>query len=209
MATARLQPRKTPVQTRGRETAARILEAAARVFAEWGYSAGTTNRIAEAAGMSVGSLYQYFPNKDAILVALVRRHVDDGARAVAERWDAVAGAPGLAERVGLLVDAAIANHRDSPRLHQVLFEEAPRPPELLAELHRMEAGLVAEVGALLRAEPTVNIPDAELAAWMAVAAVESLVHRFISTHPDEDLPAFREELIRLVVRYLTTSEETR
>ncbi|MGP4022502.1 TetR/AcrR family transcriptional regulator [Actinomadura sp. 3N407] len=77
-----LRPRKTPRQSRSAATDERILDAAARVFVEHGYAAGTTNRIAEAAGLSIGSLYQYFPNKDAILLQLARRHVEQGRRAV-------------------------------------------------------------------------------------------------------------------------------
>ncbi|OWY61320.1 hypothetical protein B7486_64405, partial [cyanobacterium TDX16] len=78
-----LRPRKAPRQQRAVETRARILEAAAEVFTEHGYAAGTTNRIAERAGMSVGSLYQYFPNKDAILVELVELHIAEGTAVLA------------------------------------------------------------------------------------------------------------------------------
>lgn len=68
--------RRQPVQARSKRTVERILDAAAHVFGERGYAA-TTNQIAAAAGLSVGSLYQYFPDKDALLVALQRRHLDD------------------------------------------------------------------------------------------------------------------------------------
>ncbi|GAA2595903.1 hypothetical protein GCM10010411_31700 [Actinomadura fulvescens] len=61
----RLRPRKAPGQQRAVETRERLLAAAARVFSEYGYAAGTTNRIAEAAGHSIGSLYQYFPTSMA------------------------------------------------------------------------------------------------------------------------------------------------
>ncbi|MET7800720.1 TetR/AcrR family transcriptional regulator [Streptomyces decoyicus] len=66
-----LHPRKQPKQVRGELTRERILVAAAQVFAEYGYAAETTNRIAERAHVSIGSLYQYYPNKDAILVGAV------------------------------------------------------------------------------------------------------------------------------------------
>ncbi|KAB2352238.1 TetR/AcrR family transcriptional regulator [Actinomadura rudentiformis] len=96
------RPRKTPRQQRAWRTRARILAAAARVFAEHGYASGTTDRIAAQAGLSIGSLYQYFPNKDAILVTLAQAHLDDTIQAARthltrpqplERWlPAVTGA---------------------------------------------------------------------------------------------------------------------
>lgn len=80
-----LRPRKQPRQARAELTRQRILAAAAHVFAEYGYAAGTTNRIAERAQISIGSLYQYYPNKDAILVELLTRHLDAGMAATAHQ----------------------------------------------------------------------------------------------------------------------------
>ena len=210
-ATRRLLPSKLPRQRRSRATRARLLEAAARVFAERGYAGGTTNHIAAEAGLSVGSLYQYFPNKDAMLAELMRAHVAEGADRITERL-AAAGSPaaprhgGLAARLRPFVDAAIDNHRDSPRLHQVLFEEAPRPPEVLAELHELEDAAVAVVAGLLRADRDVCVPDVELAAWFTVATIESLTHRYIGSHATRgvlDLDAFGDELVRMLAAYLT------
>jgi len=202
--TKRLRPRKTPVQARSVETRDRILVSAARVFSAHGYAAGTTNRIAAEAGLSVGSLYQYFPNKDAVLVELVRRHVADGTRHLVDALGA--GAPGsLEDWVGLLVDAMIANHRDDPGLHQVLFEEAPRPPELLAELHGLEDRAVVVVAGILRSLPEVRVDDIDTAARFVVVTVESLVHRVVATHdPALDVATFRDELVTMLVRYLTS-----
>src|SRR2546423_5851957 len=73
--TTTLKPRRSPRQERSRETVEAILEGAAQVFERHGYAKGTTNRIAERAGVSIGSLYQYFPNKGAIVVELSRRHM--------------------------------------------------------------------------------------------------------------------------------------
>jgi AcrR family transcriptional regulator len=211
--TTRLAPRKTPVQRRAVETRDRILDAAARVFSRHGYAAGTTNRIAEEAGLSVGSLYQYFPNKDAILVELVRRHIAAGVAAVRECLDTAVDAAAARDGgldvdalVGAVVDAAIAVHRDDPGLHQVLFEESPRPPEVLAELRTMESALVERAAALLAAAPGVRVADPVLAARVAVVTVESLVHRVVATRdPQVDLAAFRDELVRLVAGYLRGS----
>lgn len=129
----RFRARKQPRQARSAETRQRVLDAAAHVFGTQGYAAGTTNRIAAAADISIGSLYQYFPNKDAILAALTDAHIDAGAALLAQR--AAAGLPaGLADTLRLFVRATIDNHRGDPALHRVLFEEAPRPPALLARL---------------------------------------------------------------------------
>lgn len=206
-APTRLKPRKTPVQARATETRERILEAAARVFSENGYAAGTTNRIAAAASMSVGSLYQYFPNKDSILVELVRRHIDEGTARMREelaRATAGGGSVRITDLIGGLVDAMIANHAGDPGLHQVLFEEAPRPPELLAELHDLEESIVALAAGLIAADPAVDVADPEVAARLVVATVESLVHRVVATRRRSvDLASFRTELVTLITRYLS------
>src|SRR5271154_4150665 len=85
----RLQPRKLPRQPRSEATVDAILLAAAQVFERHGYAAGTTNRIAERAGVSIGTLYQYFPNKDAILVALARDHLAEGTAALQPSLEAL------------------------------------------------------------------------------------------------------------------------
>jgi AcrR family transcriptional regulator len=203
----RLVPRKTPVQARSVETRARILDAAARVFSRHGYAAGTTNRIAAEAELSIGSLYQYFPNKDAILVELVRRHVAEGARAVRDGLGPDAELPpDLAGRIGLFVDTMIANHLGDPDLHQVLFEEAPRPPVLLAELRTLEDELVGAATALLAADPAVRVADHAAAARIVVTTIESVVHRTVATrHPTIAADAVRRELVAMVTRYLTAA----
>jgi AcrR family transcriptional regulator len=195
-------PRRKPKQERSRETRERILQAAAQVFAEHGYSAGTTNRIAEAADLSIGSLYQYFPNKDSILVELTRAHLVGGADHVTARL--TAGLPdGLEAKLRLAVVAMLDNPRDAHRLHQVLFEEAPRPPGLLQEMRAVERDAIDLVAALLAEEPEVQVADLALAATMVVTTIESLVHRFIARDPDTlDVEAFADELVAMLLRYL-------
>src|SRR6185295_18754704 len=73
-----LRPRKRPVQARSQRTVDAVLKAAAQVFTRRGYAGATTNHIAERAGVSVGSLYEYFPSKDALLVALMEAHLAEG-----------------------------------------------------------------------------------------------------------------------------------
>lgn len=202
-----LRPRKQPRQRRAVETRARILDAARLVFEEHGYAHGTTNRIAERAGLSVGSLYQYFPNKDAILVELVDAHIEAGTAAVLaalpagpEGWDDLP----LTAIIGPVVAAMVALHADGPELHRVLFEEAPRPPEQLARLRALERDLTALLATRLASHPEVTAPDPGLAARLTIDAIESLVHRIAtdSTSPVPDA-VLAAEITRLVVAYLT------
>ena len=74
--------RKSPAQARSRETVATILEAAAHVLARRGYAGVTTNHVAQRAGVSIGSIYQYFPDKEALLAALVGRDMQSAQRAM-------------------------------------------------------------------------------------------------------------------------------
>jgi AcrR family transcriptional regulator len=200
----RLEPRLVPKQERSAETRTRILEAAARVFSSSGYAKGTTNRVAEEAGLSVGSLYQYFPNKDAILVELSREHIREGEAIIAARFADPDLPVDLEGRVRVFVEAAVANHIDMPRLHAVLFEQAPWSPELVAELRAFEERTIAAAEALLAADPSVHVPDLHAAATVVVGTIEALTHRFIVDQPDSiAAPAFVDEMVALVSGYLT------
>ncbi len=175
-----------------------------------GYAHGTTNRIAAAAGLSVGSLYQYFPNKDAILVELVDAHIDAGTRALEDALASVAAsatghvAP-LDALVGAAVRALVRLHATDRRLHRVLFEEAPRPPAQLARLRALETDLTGQVAAFLAGHPEVRSPDLALASRLVIDTVESLVHR-VATDEASGIPddALAAEITRMVTAYLRT-----
>jgi len=191
----RLRPRKKPRQTRALATQARILDAARRVFAKHGYAAGTTNRIADEAGISVGSLYQYYPNKDSILTALVRDHIEEGTRELLAATSAAG--PGLEAVVRRAVTALVEVHAADRRLHRVLFEESPRAASLRAELARLEESAVALVAARL---PSGD----ELTARIVVTTIESLVHRLVASDRPLDTGRFVDETTRLVAGYLAS-----
>lgn len=198
--------RRQPVQSRSQETVDVILEAAAQIFSEHGYAAGTTNRIAQRAGVSVGSLYQYFPNKDAVLVALVDHHVEAGMRSV-ERLlhDALAGEADLEPLLRSFVTAMVALHDREPDLHRVLFEEAPHPPELHECVLQAEESLAHTWRSILEQQATLSDPDTT--AHLIVQMTEALTHRFV-LHGLHDLSTagFIEEVVTLLKRYLMISE---
>jgi len=199
-----IAPRKAPRQARSQATFDAILDAAARILVERGYAATNTNLVAERAGVSVGSLYQYFPNKDSILVELIDRHLGDAAeRATAAigRFDA---ATTLDERVRVVVEVMVDNHLGTPRLHQVLFEEAPRPAATRARLQAIESAAVAFVRDAVMVDDDRSADERELPARLAVVVVESLVHRLIATPAvsDLDVDRFVDEVVRMVAGYL-------
>lgn len=181
-----------------------MLDAAAQVFSEYGYSASTTNRIAEYARLSIGSLYQYFPNKDAILRALMEQHVEAGMTLLAQRI-----ADGLPERLDatlrIVVRAAIENHSDDPGLHRVLFEEAPRSPAFLDRLHSLEDRAVASTAQLLAQYSEVNVNDSATAARVIVVTIESLVHRLIATPAPVPAAVVEDVIVTMLCGYLTGS----
>lgn len=112
------KPRKSPSQRRSADTVETIMEAAVRILRRDGYAGLTTRRVAEVAGVSVGSLYQYFPNRQAIVADLVRRRVVAFVAAV-EATD-VSGAPSLRAALVAMIDAFLAEKRGSLWLSAVL-----------------------------------------------------------------------------------------
>ncbi len=117
-----MKPRKSARQARSADTIAVIVEAAARILEAAGLAGFTTNAIAERAGVSVGSLYQYFPNKDAITRALIRRELETLEAAVSA-IDPVHGVPTPLTR---LVTIAVKQQLDRPALAQLLEIEEER-----------------------------------------------------------------------------------
>lgn len=196
----RIPPRRKPRQVRAELTRERILTAAAHVFAEYGYAAGTTNRIAEHARVSIGSLYQYFPNKDAILAELVAQHIDRGAWTQADQLDLSPGS--LETTVRALVRDAIDNHREDPKLLRIMLEEASVSQDLLDTIERHTKGRVAQVRDVLARHPDVGVRALDTAAELIVFTVESNTHKLMADPRNIPVATFENELVDMVTRYL-------
>ncbi len=122
-------PRKTASQNRSRLTVDALVEATARVLTKEGYDRASTNKIAAVAGVSIGSLYQYFPSKEALVAAVIDRHTQKLSQVARAALLKVAASP-IEIAVRELVAAAIDAHRVDPKLHRVLAEEVPRTGRL-------------------------------------------------------------------------------
>ena len=120
----RLDPRKPPTQSRAAETVNAVIEAAARILERNGFEGYTTNAIAERAGVSIGSLYQYFPGKEAVTVALIERECALLLADVAEADSIV----DYRDAVNHLIHSAVAHQMRRPRLARLLDLEESRLP---------------------------------------------------------------------------------
>jgi AcrR family transcriptional regulator len=198
----RTTPRKRPRQARSKATVDTILEATTRVLVKQGFDGLTTNAVASAAGVSIGSLYQYFPNKEALVLALIDRHMEEMNKAILAELTRVANLP-LAEAARCVVELTIRAHAIDPELHRVLTEQVPRIGKLarLREVdeicHRIVAGLLAA------RRDEIAIRDPDLAAFILVSAIESVVHRAALLYPQRLRdPRLVDETTLMVTRYL-------
>src|SRR5689334_9527401 len=99
----RISPRKRPRQARSKATVDTILDATTRVLVKQGFDRLSTNAVAVTAGVSIGSLYQYFPNKEALVLALIDRHVEQMNASILAELTRVAKLP-IAEAVRCVVE---------------------------------------------------------------------------------------------------------
>lgn len=201
-----LQPRKRPRQQRSERTRDQILEAAVQVFAQHGYTHGTTNRIAELADISIGSLYQYYPNKDAILIELAGRHLDAGVAATADRLKAGMIAS-VEDAIRDIIAATIDNHRHDPEFLRVLIEQAPRSHQLMAKVAERQQESVQAMKNLLAGQPEVVVNDKDAAARLIVLTIESVVHQAMAAPRNLDPDALQAELVAMLTRYLTSEAD--
>jgi AcrR family transcriptional regulator len=200
-------PRKKASQERSRLTVDALLEATARVLLKDGYDGASTNRIAAAAGVSIGSLYQYFPSKEAVVAAVIERHTRELSQVV---LDALRNVSELPLEIGAyaLITAAIDAHRIDPKLHRVLAEQVPRFGRL-ENIDAVEQNARTLVRAYLEGHRyEIEAADLDLAAFILTTTIEALTHSAVLHRPDvladDRAKDFVDEVTRLVVRYLRT-----
>jgi AcrR family transcriptional regulator len=199
-------PRKNASQDRSRATVDILIEATARILVKEGFDKASTNRIAEKAGVSVGSLYQYFPGKEALVAAVMERHSQELIQVARGVLAAVAKLP-MEQAIRKLVTTALEAHRIDPKLHRVLAEQIPRTGKLehIEAFSRENYTLFRTYLEAHRNE--FRAVDLGLAAFVCVTSIEALTHTAVLHHSemlsnDAATEALVDEATRLIVRYL-------
>jgi AcrR family transcriptional regulator len=199
------KPRKYASQERSRATIEALVEATARILVKEGFDKASTNRIAHEAGVSIGSLYQYYPSKEALVAAVIDRH-NRALMHVARSVLAEIASQPIEKAVRRLVAVGIEAHRIDPKLHRVLAEQIPRTGRL-----ENVGALDRETLALFRAylesrRDELRAVDPGLATFVCATTIEALTHNAVLHRPDmlsdEAVETLVGEATRLVVGYL-------
>jgi AcrR family transcriptional regulator len=197
------EPKKHPRQARSRATVDYILEAAAQILSKDGAARLTTNRIARKAGVAIASIYQYFPNKEAIVQAVVDMQLSQEHAQLERQSASLEGAP-LFDGIRAAVQAIIDVHAHKPQLVTAVLESVPLLGGATAhqQARRRVVDLVAETMRRRQGELRPG-SDPELRAFVVVHAVEAVIHDAAAERPEllAD-PAFAEELADMVQRFL-------
>jgi AcrR family transcriptional regulator len=190
--------RKEPRQARSRATTDAVLDAAAHILGERGWAGLTTNAVAEVAGVSIGSLYQYFPNKLALIEAVRRRHFDDVLAVLRAAADEKTSRQ---RRIAALVDGMITIHSRHPAAHRVLLEESPRGADSRETYDVFAAACRKGYEALFRINSR-RATDVRVGAQVLAGAVAGAVHE-AARQGTLASPVLRAELINLVVLFFS------
>jgi len=199
MASTETTPRKRPRQKRAQATVDAILDATAELLVSHGYDKLSTNKVAQRAGVSVGSLYQYFGNKESLVLALVERHTEQMLGLLESNIAAFIDAP-LPDGVRAYVRAMVDAHMQDPALHKVMLQQVLHLG--FEHIETLEKRARQMVHAILELKRDEILPDdPELAAYVLVITVESLAHRAVLS-PRLDRDALCDEICTFVLRYL-------
>ena len=197
------QPRKKPIQGRSKATVEAILEGTIRVLLAEGFETLTTTRVAEVAGVGVGTLYQYFPAKESLLFALLEREM---TTLEAELVGTIVATENesLEARVTATIDALVRHKKAHAELGVMLQAHVPRYNGIRVVRGAMRR-IVSAFAVMIRPSLPATMDDAEvqLASMMIAAAVQGAVDGALDLSAATlRRPAFREALVCLVLGYL-------
>jgi AcrR family transcriptional regulator len=196
-----LEPRKSPVQARSTASVDAILEATIQVLLQVGKERLTTTKVARRAGVSVGTLYQYFPNKSALLKAVLKRHLDEVAKAIELVCDQQKG-HSLDQMATALMTAFLAAKMRSAKTSVALYAVSSDVDG--AKVAR-EMGIRSNqaVVSMLRTAKEQLTADPQLVAAMLQDVMGGVSRRLLgSAAPEKEFETLQQEMIFLACAYL-------
>jgi AcrR family transcriptional regulator len=202
------EPRKTPVQARSAVTVEAISEATIQVLLSHGVERLTTTRIAERAGVSVGTLYQYYPNKRSVLFAVLEHHLNDVTARVEAVCERARHKP-LAEMIKEMVEAAVDAKMERPDISVALSRLSPDVggPALLKRVTQRGRKTVE---AMLQTAPDTKSPPDKLAIDVMLAAIMGAIHSLLESDPSPStVRKWREQLTLLCQSYMAAATAIR
>ena len=193
-------PRKQPKQERSLATVEAILSATTHILTENGYDQLTTNRVAERAGVSIGSLYQYFPNKKALIFALAEHHANEMVQLAQHHLEELSDRT-IPEVLRQIVKAALAAHAVNPKLHRVLHEQISHS-EVIQRLDEAKTERLLRLFLSQRSDQ-LQPKNLELAVFMVERTIRGLIHGAMIDRPELlKTEEFEQELMRMLLAYL-------
>lgn len=201
MAKAKLatKPRKSPSQERSRATVDAIMQASTYILNEVGWGGLNTNAIAERAGVNIASLYQFFPNKQAVIAELQRRHATSIHADIQHALQNMSSKPTLRAALTAIIEMVVKDHQSAPEVHKAISEELP----LSQRCTQDDQGemLKQMLNALLPFMK--NVPDPELATYMVGISMQAIVHQVTNKRPELlNHSSLVDELVILMERFL-------
>jgi len=196
--------RKAPRQARSKATVEAIVQAGARILGDQGWAGFTTNKVAEKAGVSIGSLYQYFPDKLALIEAVRGHHFDDVLRVIRTAMEGgkPSTASSLRQFAETLIDGMIAAHLEHPALHRVMLDEVPGHDGSRSAHDAFRTEYLDRYAAAIA--PYRRFARRQLAAEVLSSAIEGVIHN-AARGGQLKSPELRRELVTLICAYLAPS----
>lgn len=194
-----INPRKVPAQERSRATVDAVIQAATYILIEIGWEGLTTNAIAERAGVNIGSLYQFFPNKEAVIAEVQRRHVLATRTDMRDAIERVSEQPTLRKALTVVVELLINEHRTAPAVHKAISEELPRTIRIMQEdREQLRRQFLQVLKPFMQ-----NVPDPELAVYLMEIAAHGIIHT-VTAERAELLgnSSLVEELVTMLENYV-------
>jgi AcrR family transcriptional regulator len=193
--------RRRPKQLRARQTVEAVLDAVMRLLKRDVSKVITTNRIADVAGVSIGSVYQYFPDKRAIFTALHQRHIDQIDRMVQTKLVEHAGSS-IEKFVRAIVEAMIEAHASDPELYELLMAEVPHRADGSRDFAVRLHG-VFRLAISSRAHELKKLRNLDKVVFVVTHMIEALSHGAVLRRPASvSLTDAKEEAVRAILAYL-------